>query len=273
MKSPKFVSAEAKVRLRIDDRRLGFDCCAVCGRKDVRTCPACRRVSYCSRRCRRSDRYHPCSILGTTDDNDDDERGAVDFPVDFNLKKIEGPDAWWVNLIKTSPDLSVNQLALISYPLSLAWVLEQPVRRVLLIGAGPAEASVPPQLWPRTIKDLHLVGPEIPKTTRLKVASLNIVHRRDKFTPGSYDVVVAFNPGLTCPDYDWSAFKQAPRPPVLVLFAHTRKELLLDVLELQADPASLFVAKNPFHCPKWRQSGTFANDVYRKHRWCAILRR
>ena len=294
-------SPEARVRLTMDgSRRLGHNCCAVCGRRaKCFACPACERVQYCSRHCASLDHHSAaCSILGVTDDNDDDEKSSVvlDARILRNFPKGHIDRPWVASLVALNPKfstLSLNELALLSYPLTLAWLLKELLprrpKKILLLGASPAEAAVPAQAWAdalRTVSsqstiDLRLLGPELPlKRSDAKAKSGDLSLRLDyddgNFKPhgNTYDLVVCLNPGLTCPDYDWSIFAQTwhQSTGLLALFAHSRGELLGDVLELHDyHAASLTVTQNPFHCPKWRQSHTMANDLYRKHQWCAIL--
>mmetsp|Transcript_13938 Transcript_13938/g.20939 ORF Transcript_13938/g.20939 Transcript_13938/m.20939 type:complete len:384 (+) Transcript_13938:100-1251(+) len=112
--------------------------------------------------------------------------------------------------------------------------------------------------------------------------------------------VVCFNPGFNCPDYNWNQFTRlsiaenssSNVPPVIALFGHTIAELKVDLLSLTeehqgeeqgtinddngkmpvaAEHQPVFLSKNPFHCPCWRQSDTLANDLYRKHTACLVL--
>ena len=118
------------------------------------------------------------------------------------------------------------------------------------------------------------------------------------------DAVFGFNLGLTCPDYDWAdvallATCEATVGKPLVMVTNTLMELVMDrdVLEDDHGVAILsppepaggeedefgggsgggdfdeygelddgeFGAENPYAWIAWRQSGTLANDVYRKN--------
>jgi len=118
------------------------------------------------------------------------------------------------------------------------------------------------------------------------------------------DVVVFFNPGFTCPDYDWrEAVSCIPKGTPFLLTTNTELEgiadcqWLLDQDRIQALPAGLadvfglysapdnddaaaaddgrqrsnngaaFFSVNPFCGSRVRQSGTMANDLYIKNRW------
>ena len=100
------------------------------------------------------------------------------------------------------------------------------------------------------------------------------------------DVIVGFNLGLTCPDYDWTASLRSfsacaaarPRsisPLVLMLASNSFMELSLELEVLENcvphRTSTVFVQRsNPFRSPP-QQSGTMANDVYYKNScWLAV---
>ncbi|KAG2442653.1 hypothetical protein HXX76_002737 [Chlamydomonas incerta] len=96
---------------------------------------------------------------------------------------------------------------------------------------------------------------------------------------GSAVVFLAFNPGFTCPDYDWGATLDAigarsaggrgGAGAVLVVATNTRVEALMDcelLLERGWRPAG-GAEHNPYTSLQARQSGTLANDLYRKNAW------
>ncbi|KAG2450207.1 hypothetical protein HYH02_000308 [Chlamydomonas schloesseri] len=100
--------------------------------------------------------------------------------------------------------------------------------------------------------------------------------------PSSLDsaatVFLAFNPGFTCPDYDWGPTLDAiaarsgsgrAAGAVLVVATNTRVEALMDcelLLERGWRPAG-GAEPNPYTSLQARQSGTLANDLYRKNAW------
>ena len=85
------------------------------------------------------------------------------------------------------------------------------------------------------------------------------------------NAVVSFNPGFTCPDYNWSVGELAHscEDTPFVLVTNTVTESNLDRACLAADHgvglAKVTQVRNPFAWLAWRQSGTLANDVYRKN--------
>jgi MYND finger len=105
------------------------------------------------------------------------------------------------------------------------------------------------------------------------------------------DIVVLFNPGLTCPDYpDWKeTLRTIPNGTPFLLTTNTEMEgmadcqFLLDQDKIQSLPAGLadvfdvssendhtstaFFAVNPFAGSRVRQNGTMANDLFVKNRW------
>jgi hypothetical protein len=109
------------------------------------------------------------------------------------------------------------------------------------------------------------------------------------------DVVVMFNPGLTCPDYPkWNdTLHCIPNGTPLLLLTNTQMEVLADIqfllehghlklsslpppwLEISAEEDetknsesdAYYWGENPYCGWRVRQSGTLANDVYVKNRW------
>ena len=171
---------------------------------------------------------------------------------------------------------------------------------------------------------LQFFGPQCPKTninetldippvqakqssTKLRVTTSNADYdgRSTNKQQSSPDILVFFNPGFTCPDYEWektllSCMKEN-RFPFLVT-TNTEMEAVADVqflfdkkffedipptlkfiLENTEDAAnemegtgeddsfdydtSSFFSPNPYCGLRVRQSGTMANDVYVKSRW------
>jgi hypothetical protein len=105
------------------------------------------------------------------------------------------------------------------------------------------------------------------------------------------DLVVLFNPGLTCPDYpDWKeTLRSIPNGTPFLLTTNTEMEgmadcqFLIEQDKIQSLPAGLadvfdvsseddhtstaFFAVNPFAGSRVRQNGTMANDLFVKNRW------
>lgn len=163
---------------------------------------------------------------------------------------------------------------------------------------------------------LVFVGPDCPQSGKCRVnipdsktALVVETHRCNYGQPNEEqsipfpDVIVFFNPGFSCPDYDWSAalrsaatFYKGGVTPFLVTtntemegFADIKflvdggfidsKSIPDEILEAvdytgpkgrhDVDDAdrTFFFGENPYHGLRVRQSGTMANDVYVKSRW------
>jgi hypothetical protein len=164
---------------------------------------------------------------------------------------------------------------------------------------------------------LVFIGPDCPKSGKCTVSipdsktvlvvethGCNYGEQQTMSVP-SPDVIVFFNPGFSCPDYDWSAAvataatsSKAGSTPFLVTtntemegFADIKclldggyinsKSIPGDILEAvdHSDPkgnksqvddefdGTFFFGENPYHGLRVRQSGTMANDVYVKSGW------
>ena len=168
--------------------------------------------------------------------------------------------------------------------------------------------------------NLHFVGPECPKKDVnenilippvKKSKSMSCLHISTSRSAhqGSQsqlpDILIFFNPGFTCPDYDWEStvafMRDASGLPFLVT-TNTELEAIADLQFLwdrglvEEIPAGLtamlegingydddvvkdsrmedveeehgaFLTLNPFSGMRVRQNGTMANDVYVKSRW------
>ncbi|KXZ56852.1 hypothetical protein GPECTOR_1g769 [Gonium pectorale] len=102
------------------------------------------------------------------------------------------------------------------------------------------------------------------------------------------DIYLAFNPGFTCPDYDWTptlrkitsdnaghrgvagrgTARSVPVPPIVVA-TNTRMEALMEeeMLKDSGLRSKSPAYPNPYSSLKVIQSGTLANDLYRKNAW------
>lgn len=295
--------------------RLGINCCGVCARRTRKTrrglirCRECSRALYCSPRCLQLD--HPvhhasCLLLRTADTNAPPAATpATDHPklVAQALQHstlswlLARPNlishGWTAALIAAAPscaNLSLHDLSILSYPLSLALVASllptashsSQKHRVWVVGAGPAECAVPRTCWlalADRITDLCFIGPEVNHNDTVSIGGVRIEYKRDCFRTldTRATLVVGFNLGLTHPDYDWSDAPLLVGNHHLALFSNSRVELdaEIDLLTNKhgCKSAVSVVSRNPFHCPLWRQSTTLANDLYRKHSWLAFLGR
>ncbi|EJK75975.1 hypothetical protein THAOC_02282 [Thalassiosira oceanica] len=178
-----------------------------------------------------------------------------------------------------------------------------------------AEASTSLVTYLETLLDdsfvsirLVFVGPDCPETDLNEVvpvpdskASLFVETLRRTYDGSSGmgvpDVVVFFNPGLSCTDYDWSmalerASSTSATPTPFLLTTNTELEGFADVKYLldgrhidstsvpkkmleaidhsthdEEDDPAFFFSENPYAGLRVRQSGTMANDLYCKSRW------
>ena len=172
--------------------------------------------------------------------------------------------------------------------------------------------------FPITLKSIRLIfiGPDCPKhhsKCSVKISDSKTVlilethccnyGQHDRESVPTPDVIVFFNPGFSCPDYDWSSALDSAisssnigATPFLITtntemegFADIKylldgdyidsKSIPGDILEALDYPStkgncdiddvnkSFFFDMNPFHGLRVRQSGTMANDVYVKSRW------
>jgi hypothetical protein len=169
---------------------------------------------------------------------------------------------------------------------------------------------------------IEFVGPDCPKETVEKVitippvqakksfSSLHVTTSRKKYEfskKSPPDILIFFNPGFTCPEYNWedtvSFMKDTPGIPFIVT-TNTELEAIADLQYLwdrgliqripaglmdmfegtgsnhedrdvnydddkeeEADEGVSFLSVNPYCGLRVRQNGTMANDVYVKSRW------
>ena len=178
-----------------------------------------------------------------------------------------------------------------------------------------AEASTSLVTYLETLLDdssisirLVFVGPDCPEKDLNEVvpvpdskASLIFETHRRTYDGSSGmsvpDVVVFFNPGLSCADYDWSkalerASSSSKFSMPFLLTTNTEMEGFADVKCLldgrhidstslpnemlvaidhsthdEEDDSTFFFSENPYAGLRVRQSGTMANDLYCKSRW------
>ena len=153
---------------------------------------------------------------------------------------------------------------------------------------------------------LHMVGPDCPSQSLKEERIIRLVDSKSTYQfqmmthRASYnkvllkslpkaDTVVYFNPGFTCPDYDWEESITCMKPgTAFCVTTNTQNEGVGDCLfllehglvpalppmvaeiigsEVADESGSIFFAENPYAGSRVRQSGTMANDVYVKNRW------
>jgi hypothetical protein len=152
---------------------------------------------------------------------------------------------------------------------------------------------------------LHMIGPDCPERpiddersmpferNGSKTFTLHMQTHRSLYTPdlirdiSKAHVIVLFNPGFTCPDYDWEETMDLLDHGIAFLSTTNTemegvsdcnylmdKKLLPHLPPLAAEIMGVegygdltFFAENPYAGTRIRQSGTMANDVFVKNRW------
>ncbi|KAI2493207.1 hypothetical protein MHU86_21356 [Fragilaria crotonensis] len=261
------------------DLRLGFNCCCSCGKQEVALslCPNCKRVSYCSDACREED-IRPAV--------DEDEGALGHSSIICSVLKICNDDEDAEDLVGGT-DAARNRVRseLESYPATMANILrEGPCYQDYLSSVGKdlvihvIGASEEAELWNgESAQDIYASLPNTP-------VSLLKDLLRDISKP---QVVVLFNPGFTCPDYDWEetmdlldhgiAFLSTTNTEMegvsdcnhlmdKKLFPHL-PPLAAEIMGVEDYGDLTFFSENPYAGTRIRQSGTMANDVYVKNRW------
>jgi hypothetical protein len=153
--------------------------------------------------------------------------------------------------------------------------------------------------------NLHMIGPDCPEAQMdderslpyerngSKSYTLHLQTHKSLYTSSLLQniskphVVVLFNPGFTCPDYDWedtvellehgTAFLSTTNTEMEgvsdcnymmdnKLFPHL-PPLAAEIMGVEGYGDLTFFAENPYSGSRVRQSGTMANDAYVKNRW------
>ena len=307
--------------------RLGFNCCCSCGKQEVALslCRNCKRVSYCSDACREED-IRPavdedegalghssiiCSVLKICNDDEDAEDlvGGTDAARNRVRSELESYPATMANILREGPcyqdyvssvgkDLVIHVIG--ASEEAELWNGESAV----LEAYAEAMLQLAEDFGLSTIH-LHMIGPDCPerpmdderslpyerngsKTFTLHFQTHRCLYTSDLLRDISKPhVVVLFNPGFTCPDYDWEetmdlldhgiAFLSTTNTEMegvsdsnhlmdKKLFPHL-PPLAAEIMDVEVYGDLTFFAENPYAGTRIRQSGTMANDVYVKNRW------
>ena len=309
------------------DLRLGFNCCCSCGKQQVAlvACPNCKRVSYCSDACRTEDTRPTvdddegamghssiiCSVLKLCNDDEDAEEGIGGTDASRNRvrSELESYPATMANILREGPcyqefissvgnDLYIHVIGA-SEDAEL-WNSESG----LLEAYSDALLQLAEDFGISTIH-LHMIGPDCPerniddertlpyerngsKTFTLHLQTHKTVYTADLLQDISNPhIVVLFNPGFTCPDYDWEetiglldhgiAFLSTTNTEMegvsdcnylmdKKLLPHL-PPLAAEIMGVEGYGDLTFFSENPYAGSRIRQSGTMANDVYVKNRW------
>jgi len=250
--------------------RLGFDVCLTCAAplpKKAYICKGCKRVSYCSSKCRTSDQAHGhgpivCNLLKLCNIDEDCEEGL--------LSAVEGTDGVEDARYRVRTELE-------SYPATLANVLtDSPLYRKVLskkrnkmVTLHIIGASTDAELWKGKndggyaaytealtamaedyslsqinlvfigidckpiLKEKYIVLDEGKTSCRILFEGLvgnyeNVV-AKSRSRRSEADIYIMFNPGLTCPDYSWKkVFDSLRSGKPFLISTNTELEAVMD---------------------------------------------
>ena len=286
--------AASRRRLANDeDLRLGLNCCAVCAGAPLLSCDACGRIVYCSARCRALDgRAHrrACGTLRTVPPERLEDMGVEE---DVDEAAADLGDVATLPTTNLANWRDPTAALAMSFPLSAAWAAAEFPRvaraprtkrlTIHVLGAAPPECAAPPQWWAAALGrpvTVVLVGPQATARPDREKDGARLLYRRGAYENATLppaSLILGFNMGITDEAYGWRpALAAAPRGVPLVTFAHSRLEAARERRCLRRDHGAVgfsVLRANPFHAPRWKQSGVVANDVYRKHSHaqCCVL--
>jgi hypothetical protein len=275
------------------DLAPGINCCAVCARQFItKVCPVSRRVRYCSAHHMLLDakaRAPSMRVLRTLEKLEDDGEPVSIERDELGLARLANDGFGVVEI--TPPAWAYAET--MSYPLSVAHCLTalSPFRkvtkraqsdaiRIVIVGASDAEAAASPHVWLDCFRraglrgsfTVVLVGPELsaqdPTEAWKETCDVRLEYLCETAEDilATADAIVGFNLGLTVDAYDWGpALERLPAGKPIAFFTNSLPELKaeLEVYELVCRVRTC--RPNPFRSPRWRQSTSMANDIYRRH--------
>lgn len=275
------------------DLAPGIDCCAVCASQFItKVCPVSRRVRYCCADHMLMDakaRAPSMKVLRTLEMLNDDGEPMPIAEDELGLSRLANDG---FDVVEITPSAWAYAETL-SYPLSVAHCLTAlaPFRkvrrraqsdavRVVIMGASDAEAAAAPKVWLDCFRKagltgsftVVLVGPELSPQESIEAwkesidVQLEYLAVTAESVLESADAVVGFNLGLTVDAYDWApALEQLPADKPIAFFTNSLPEFKaeLEIIELVCQVKT--TRPNPFQSPRWRQSMSMANDIYRRH--------
>jgi hypothetical protein len=307
--------------------RLGFNCCCNCGKKQavLISCPNCNRVSYCSEQCRSEDNRPEiddnegalghssiiCSILKLCNDDEDAEDG-IDGTEDARNRiqsELESYPATIANILREAPCYQ-DYLGSIGNDMIIHVIGASKESELWNDQSASLDAYTEAFLplaedFMFSVIHLHMIGPDCPEKCMdvekslpyerngSKAFHLHLHTHKSLYTDDLLrdiprpNVVVFFNPGFTCPDYNWDntmglmnhgiAFLSTTNTEMegvsdcnylmnLKLLPHL-PPLAAEIMGVEDYGDFTFFEENPFAGSRVRQSGTMANDVFVKNRW------
>lgn len=121
----------------------------------------------------------------------------------------------------------------------------------------------------------HCVGPLLASEFSDEVDGIRISGKQELYRgTGDAHLVVALNPGLSVPDYDWKDAVNSIRG-TLISTCHSEEEAAVERESELLSPEfeCPYQQPNPWASLLWLQSGTLSCEVYRKNACISIYRR
>lgn len=250
--------------------RLGFDVCLACANPLLSPkpilCKRCKRVRYCSKKCREDDGGHSpviCSLLKLCNDDDDAEEGSGDSKDDEEAEyrvrsELESYPATLANVLLDCPtyqptirskkykQLNIHVIgasneaelwgsyrkgdnpissAYDAYTEALTELAEsRSLSQINIVFIGPDCKSL--------LKEKYLTFDDDKGNCRILFEGIKGTYNtvvKSQSTRSEADIIVLFNPGLTCPDYDWmKVFKQLKSGVPYLISTNTELESIMD---------------------------------------------
>jgi hypothetical protein len=306
--------------------KLGFNCCCSCGKitDKLVVCPHCLRISYCSEACRIEDTRPPldedegamghssiiCSLLRLCSEDEEVQEGSDSAAANRVRSELESYPATLANVLREGPCYH-EYLSQIGSSLNIH-VIGASLDGELWNGHVDTVIASYTEALLQIAEDfgfngisLHMIGPECPtipldleqtlpyERDMSKTYTLHLTTHQGLYTDGLLreiskpHVVCFFNPGFTCPDYDWgetmelldygTAYLSTTNTEMegvsdcnylmeKRLFPHL-PPLAAEIMGIEDYGNLTFFLENPYSGSRVRQSGTMANDVFVKNRW------
>ena len=325
--------------------RLGFDACLTCAgtlsSKPI-TCKRCKRVSYCSKKCREDDEGHSpivCSLLKLCNADEDVEEGSGDLKDDeeaeFRVRsELESYPATLANVLMDFPTYQSTLRGKRNRQLTIhligasdeaeLWGSYQKCGKYNVFEAYTEALLELAETYSLSQINLLFIGPNCKSLLKENYLTLDDGKGNCRILfegiKGNYDtiiksnsrrseadVIVLFNPGLTCPDYNWNeVFVHLKSGVPYLISSNTELESIMDsqwlfenkyskgipeeIIEMiraerqddenkdsenddeftglrNVTECGIFFAMNPWAGKRIRQSGNFGNDLFVKSNW------
>jgi hypothetical protein len=266
---------------------LGITTCAVCGKikNEMIKCKKCNYILYCSKEHQSKDKkIHEMSCPYLQELNEDDNQIFTQKEIVKGLKNFK------INNILDSPtnlfmDNSFGRLIsnYLTFPLTLEYILKKHEiinpKTIHIIGASFQETQYF-GIWKeisKNIEKLIFIGPELPKNYQT-THNLFKMKYNEYVSSNSYekpDLIIGYNMGLSVPDYDWKESIEKMYASTIIITSHSKDEILMDFCEIEANledsKIKVYPQLNPYSSKQIYQSGTLANDIYKKNMYYMII--